>query len=108
MWLMTTQGFYSVVALREQRDRLLVRARTREDIEALRTQIPAIDVFDDPGADYRWRAEVTRADWRDALAQLVDDVDYDKFKNAVAKDQGEQRALLYGQVWATLLELQRD
>ena len=35
MWLMTTRGFYSVVEHRDDADRLLVRARTREDIEAL-------------------------------------------------------------------------
>ena len=40
MWLFTTQGFYSVVAHRRDPDRLLVRARAREDLEALRDQIP--------------------------------------------------------------------
>jgi hypothetical protein len=36
MWLVTTQGFYSVVAHRGDPDRVLVRARVREDLEALR------------------------------------------------------------------------
>ena len=35
MWLITTQGFYSAVEHREDPERLIVRARTREDIEAL-------------------------------------------------------------------------
>ena len=82
MWVATTQGFYSVVAHRDEPDKLLVRARTREDIETLREQIPA-------------------------LAQLVTDLDYDNFKNAVAERQGAERAALYGVVWRELLRLQR-
>lgn len=39
MWLITTQGFYSVVAHRTDPDRVLVRCRTQADIEALRVQI---------------------------------------------------------------------
>ena len=38
MWVMTTQGFYSVVAHRDEPDSVIVRARTSEDIEALREQ----------------------------------------------------------------------
>ena len=40
MWIFTTQGFYSAVEHREDPDRLIVRARTREDIEALRGADP--------------------------------------------------------------------
>ena len=41
MWVMTTQGFYSAVADRDDPGSVIVRARTRDDIEALRKQIPA-------------------------------------------------------------------
>ena len=44
MWLMTTRGFYSVVEHRDDADRLLVRARTREDIEALAGLVAAAAV----------------------------------------------------------------
>src|SRR5436190_2792927 len=72
MWLFTTQGFYSVVAHRRDPDRLLVRARAREDLDALRDQIPELRIFSDPHADYRWRAVVTRAEWVATIAQLRD------------------------------------
>ena len=107
MWVTTTQGFYSVVAHRDEPDKLLVRARTREDIEALREQIPALEPFEDPEADYRHRAVVSRAEWVAALAQLVADLDYDNFKNAVAERQGAERAAIYGVVWRELLRLQQ-
>src|SRR4051794_4472799 len=73
MWLVATQGFYSVVAHRRHPDRVIVRARAREDLEALRDQIPGLRVFSDPHADYRWRAVVTRAECGgDRLARNAD------------------------------------
>ena len=108
MWLLTTQGFYSVVAHRDDPDKLLVRARTRGDIEALREQIPTLEPFEDRSADYRHRAVVTRAEWLVALAQLVTELDYDNFKSAVAEHQGAERAALYGAVWSELRRLQRS
>jgi len=108
MWIATTQGFYSVVAHRDDADRLLVRSRTRDDIEALHEQIPSLEPFEDPSADYRHRAVVSRAEWLAALAQLVTEIDYDNFKDAVAARQGNERSHLYGRIWSILLELQRD
>ena len=108
MRVLTTQGFYSVVAHRDDPDKLIVRARRREDLQALREQIPHLRIFGDSSADYRWRAVVTRAEWVMACALLGDSVDYDNFKGAVAERQGHRRAGLYGRVWAVLRELQRE
>jgi hypothetical protein len=107
MWLVTTQGFYSAVAHRTSSEHVLVRARTRDDLEALRRQIPDIEPFEDLDADYRHRAVVTRAEWVSAVAQLASEIDYDNFKNAVAARQGSARAGIYGRVWSELLSLQR-
>ena len=106
MWVTTTQGFYSAVAHRDDPERVIVRARTREDIEALRSQIPDLDPFEDPSADYRHRAIVTKAEWVVALAELASEIDYDNFKNAVARTQGPERAHVYAGVWSELLRLQ--
>lgn len=107
MWLLTTQGFYSVVAHRDDPEALIVRARTSEDIEALREQIADIDPFEDGGADYRHRAFVSRAEWLAAVAQLAAEIDYDNFKSEVAREQDYERARVYGHVWGELLGLQR-
>ena len=106
MWVMATQGFYSAVAHRAEPDRVIVRARTREDIEALRRQIPDLEPFEDAAADYRHRAIVTRAEWVSAVAQLASEIDYDNFKNAVAERAGGARARVYGEAWADLRGLQ--
>ena len=106
MWLVTTQGFYSAVAHRNHR-RLRDRPRAQPPRpRALRRQIPEIEPFEDPSADYRHRALVSRSEWVAAVAQLASAIDYDNSKSAVAERQGPKRARVYGRVWGELLELQ--
>ena len=106
MWLLTTRGFYSVVEDHHDPGRLLVRARVREDVEALADLIPGLEVEETPDRDYRFRASVTREDWASAAAQLARAIDYPNFKNAVADRQGFERAHMYSGVWGLLLGLQ--
>ena len=80
MWVFTTAGFYSVVAHRTRPGYVLVRARTRVDLEALNAWIPDLEVFEDQAADYRWRVEATTANWQNALASLGGTIDYDKLQ----------------------------
>ena len=108
MWLITTRGFYSVVEHRSDPERLIVRARRREDLEALAELIPDLEIFSDRRADYRWRAVVSRSEWVVALALLAGEIDYPNFKNAVAKRQGEERARCYSEIWRILYALQQD
>jgi hypothetical protein len=109
MWLFTTQGFYSVVEDRDDADRVLVRARAREDLEALKRQIPDLEIHETPppAHDYGYRAFVTKDQWREAAARLAGEIDYDNFKNAVHDRQGRDREHLYHEVWHKLSELQR-
>ena len=107
MWLATTHGFYSVVEHRDDPDHLLVRARVHQDLEALADQIPGIEPYETPEGDYRWRAEVTREQWRDAVAKLAMAIDYPNFKNAVDDRQGREREEIYSGVWAQLKTLQQ-
>ena len=108
MWVITTQGFYSAVAHRDEPDKVIVRARTREDIEALRRADPRHRAV-------RGRRRPTTATARSSaapsgsrpLAQLASAIDYDNFKNAVAERQGPERAALYGVVWRELRRLQQ-
>jgi hypothetical protein len=108
MWVFTTEGFYSVVAHRTRPGYLLVRARAREDLEALKARIPSLEPFEDASADYRWRAEVKASDWQNALAELGGAIDYDNFKNAVGERQGSDRARVYSGVWSVVRALQRN
>jgi hypothetical protein len=106
MWVFTPQGFYSVVVHRDDPSLVLVRARAREDLENLQTQLPGLVIFEDAAADYLYRAIVKREDWKRALAELADAMDYDNFKDAVTERQGEERHRLYLRVWGVMLALQ--
>ena len=107
MWLFTTQGFYSVVEDRDDPRWLLVRARTREDLAALGSQVEGLQIFESADADYRWRARLLREEWLAAVAQLAHAVDYPNFKEAVAERQGSRRASIYSKVWLVLRRLGR-
>lgn len=108
MWLMTTQGFYSVVAHRTQADLFIVRARVRKDLAALERQLPGVEaeIYEDRSADYRWRVLVTREDWALAVSRLALEVDYANFKSAVRDRQGARRANAYHRVWDVLTGLE--
>ena len=101
MWLMTTRGFYSVVQHRDDADRLLVRARTREDIEALAGLVAAEPQWLGT-ADYAWRVETTRDEWQAAMQVLVGEITYPNFKSAIKDDAHEQA---YHRVWGVMNEL---
>lgn len=108
MWLITTRGFYSVVADHYEDGNVLVRARVREDLESLADLIPGLEVEETPERDYRFRASVPREVWRSVAAALAEEIDYPNFKDAVAERQGSGRAGTYGRVWRTLLDLQDE
>jgi hypothetical protein len=59
------------------------------------------------GTDYRYRSKAPRGDVATAVAKIVQDLDYDNFKDEVGKKQGQGRAKAYGQVWRVLYDLQR-
>jgi hypothetical protein len=106
MWLVTTRGFFSVVADRDDAGAVLVRARAREDLESLAELVPGLEVEHTPRADYAYRARVPREVWASVVATLGTEIDYGNFKDAVARRQGLERASIYAVVWATLRELQ--
>ncbi len=107
MWIFTTFGFFSVVAHRDEEAALLVRARARGDLEALRDRhLPGHDILEWEGSDYRFRLVASRDDWARVAGELAAGIDYANFKGAVAECQGESRARLYSRVWQTMFALQ--
>ena len=111
MWLITTQGFLSVVKNSDSRgadDVLLVRARVRTDLErfadfaARRGARPA--VVESPDADYGFRLTTSRENLSAFLAGQIDALDYPNFKSAVAKTDAA-RAHVYMGVWTALHKL---
>ena len=106
MWLMTTVGFFSIVRKPGEND-LTVRARARGDLEALvREYLPSSGpIVVGGGTDYPYRVRVATNVLAQAVARIVEDIDYPNFKNEVAGRQGPDRAHVYGEVWSVLHEL---
>ena len=106
MWVMTTRGFYSVVAHREHPTKVMIRARCKRDIDALVPLIAAVDEeATEPyavGGDYAWRLVCSSIAWTAALTELSSEIDYPNFKSAV-KDRAHHDA--YMKVWSALLRL---
>lgn len=107
MWVITTRGFYSAVAHREEPDRLIIRARCRSDIQALRDLLPDAEPYRLERSDYEWRLECWAAEWASAMAVMALEVDYPNFKDAVKERQGVRRAHILMHVWQALLGLER-
>jgi hypothetical protein len=110
MWLITPAGFFSIVCKPEDRndDTLTVRARVEADLQALRQQhLPSLGpIARNTGTDYPYRAKAKRGEVANALAQMIRQLDYDNFKNEVARRQGPGRADAYHHVWSLLYDLE--
>ena len=109
MWLITTTGFYSIVQKSGEKD-LTIRARVRKDLEALRDKyLPDLgEIARNDNTDYRYRAKVSHADLAKAAAQMVRDINYDNFKNTVAKVQGHSRSMSIATSGRSLLVLEKE
>src|SRR5882672_12231675 len=107
MWPFTTFGFFSVVQDRQNKSRLVVRARVRLDLERLHQFIPTLSrpVVSET-TDYRYRAWVRRDDFAAAMPSLVAQITYPNFKNEVCRQQGVKRMQVYHKVWDVMLQLQ--
>ena len=96
MWIFLPDSFLSVVAHRDRPDDLLVRARSREDLERV---FPFANVFEDPTADYRYRSVIGREVVAKRVADAVRSVEATNFKGAVREDD---RHDAYLQVWGAM------
>lgn len=112
MWLITPIGFFSIVRKPEDTNAgtLTLRARAKDDLMALRQKyLPELgEIQKGGGTDYPYRARAKKADVAAVMAKLVDDIDYNNFKNVVHERQGSTRAHLYGKVWEVLYKIRSN
>jgi hypothetical protein len=100
MWIMHSDCFLSIVSKDCGPTELLVRARRNGDIEKV---FPSAKVIKDAGTDYLYRAVLPRDVVKQALAAMIDHIDYPNFKDSV-----EDRSLhaAYVGVWCAMAGLQ--
>ena len=112
MWLITPEGFFSIVQKPEDKAEgaLTIRARVADDLDRLRnTALPELGpTIRGAGTDYRFRAKAPKSAVAAALAWMVETLDYSNFKSEVARQHGSKRAHVYHDVWDVLFRLQTD
>lgn len=116
MWIFTEYGFLSVVRHREFPDRLLVRARVREDLFRFcrAAGVCESDILENPRFDYRFRVVVPKEVFTRFMAQSITRLDYDNFKNRSCYNPDDppgvrrERSDAYHRIWHQLWELQRS
>jgi hypothetical protein len=106
MWIATNQGFLSIVQHRQDPNTLLVRARTREHLEACIQAATGVDVErslravqETKHSDYRWRVLMSRAEAGRIVQAAFDAIDYPNFKNSV---RCPRLSKAYNEVWNAL------
>ncbi len=123
MWVFTKYGFYSAVCARQGNgahgqpvdlDRIMVRARVREHLDALIDAYPDLltdaEIKTFPGTDYAYRLFLPKEVWTTLLSWLGNDIDYDNFKGEVGRFQGQvgadyEHAL--HDVWGIMYKIQK-
>jgi len=108
MWVLTTNGFYSAVQHNEKPDILLVRARCKEDLIALKKKYMRNlgEITYISNADYPYRAEVSKNQFAEGMRRIIKDITYGNFKSEVARVQGSKRASIYHSVWSVLQRIE--
>jgi len=119
----TKHGFFNAVCARQgtgqhsepvDQNRIMVRARLRSHLEALQAHFPErlgeheIRLF--PGTDYAYRLFVPKNLWAEVVSKLVEETDYDNFKDEVKHHQGKTGAAYehaLHEVWHVMNRLQK-
>ena len=89
MWLYTKLGFFSIVHKPPcKKDELLVRARCREDIDALSNELSKAGnfkgtVIESKDSDYVYRMVVLKSILAPFMAHLMEGLDYGNFKATI-------------------------
>lgn len=100
MWIFLNDAMLSIVAHKDDREMLHVRARIAGDIERVFADAKVIET---PNGDYQFRADIDRDTVAGVLADEVWGINYTNFKNSV-KDR--ERHDVYYKVWNAMWEWQ--
>lgn len=100
MWIMSPRGFVSIVRKDCPPDHLLVRARRRQDLEAL---FPGANIIEGAGTDYQFRAAIPEAEVVGVISRELLELDYDNHKNAT---QDHDLHSAYSAVWSVMARMQ--
>jgi hypothetical protein len=87
-------AFLSVVADKNDPNKLMIRARRKEDLRNIVGE--QAQILETVTADYRWRTFLTRERFKELISQRIDRIDYTNFKNSVTDDERHE---MYSDFW---------
>jgi len=96
---MFNDGFLSVVDKSQIPDHLVVRSRVKAHIL---TVFPDAKVRATPNADYQFRADINRQVVAVAIANRIQNIDYDNFKNSISNNKLHDAC---SRVWSVMFSL---
>ena len=102
MWVFTETGFVSAVRKHDRPNVITVRSRDRKSLESL-AQAAGVEIWISPHGDYPYRAFVEPPVFTEWVAEQADQIDYDNFKNRVAKTRGYDFVHALHNVWVAML-----
>jgi hypothetical protein len=100
MWICTPSAFLSIVHKNCGPDELLVRARVKDHITNV---FPGAKVVTEDGSDYQFRAVIKREVVKQAMAGLVDGMQYGNFKATVRNNALHDA---FNRIWHVMAALQ--
>ena len=107
MWIFTDNGFVSAVRKADNPTVLTVRARDRKSLESLVAQT-GVEIAQSPNADYPYRVFVKQDEFAQWAFEQSMNVNYNNFKNQVAKTRGHEFAKSLSNVWIAMLEVEDE
>lgn len=102
MWVFTSTGFVSAVRKHDRPNVITVRSRDRKSLEPLAEKVN-VEIKVSPYGDYPYRAFVDPAGFTEWVAEQANEIDYDNFKNQVAKARGYDYTHALHDVWVAML-----
>jgi hypothetical protein len=106
MWVFLNNAFFSAVADRNDKTRLVVRARMGGDLERTFPEY-ADKVIESGDSDYRFRIFISRNDFATVMFNQSLDIQYDNFKNSIPQEE-DSRYRAYTGVWSVMNKFQEQ
>lgn len=103
MWICANDSFLSIVEDRNDKNRVVVRARVREDLVAMFPSYEK-DVIETDDSDYRFRLFLYREFVAKTVADRITAINYPNFKNSIRQSW---RYAAYTKIWEIMYRVQR-
>ena len=87
MWIFSKDGFFSTVEDKNDNRKVVVRARTQDDIERIAAKLKAKWIRSDVMADYEYRLWCSKVAFSEYVRDAALEIDYDNFKDALSKSK---------------------